>query len=197
MGDLTIETDDGEGLDDAREARDSALRDTRVQNLRVTRLQRTAARCCSAASSLNGYHQYTNASVRPRKRARGARRERLAANRFSLRKVLYACLQRTAFELLNFYAKFANLGEELLEEALCSGLSVLNGASSSAFVLHDRTRHRVVAARIGSDGTDLFWGCASLARAPIPSPSAAGTPRPVSSPVPRKCARPPALLSAG
>lgn len=66
--------------------------------------------------------------------------------------------QRTAFELLDFYAKFADVDEEELEEALCAGLSVVGGGHPGAFILHDRTKHRVIAARM-ADGVDLFWGC--------------------------------------
>lgn len=63
--------------------------------------------------------------------------------------------EKIAWELLEFYSFNADLHDEELEDALCAGLSVLRG--SCCFVLHDRKRHRVVAARTG-DGVDLFWG---------------------------------------
>ena len=61
-----------------------------------------------------------------------------------------------AWALLGAYAAVADADAETLNAALLKGLSGVSG--SFALVMHDRTRHRVVAARDKSGGQQLLWG---------------------------------------
>jgi hypothetical protein len=67
--------------------------------------------------------------------------------------------QRVAWQLLDAYAACADLSFEKMQESLASGLNSLSGGY--AFVLVDRTRHRVVAARDRQGSQPLIWGCAT------------------------------------
>lgn len=64
--------------------------------------------------------------------------------------------QRVAWALLAAYASVADASFEELQQALLKGLSALTG--SFALVMHDRTRHRVVAARDKAGAEQLLWG---------------------------------------
>jgi hypothetical protein len=65
--------------------------------------------------------------------------------------------QRVAWQLLGAYAACADLSFEAMQAALTAGLAQLTGAF--AFVLVDRLRHRVVAARDRAGAQTLLWGC--------------------------------------
>ena len=64
--------------------------------------------------------------------------------------------QRSAWSLLGYYHDHAGSDIELLKAELQSGLASLSG--SWAFVLQDRQRHRVVAARSADGEVPLLWG---------------------------------------
>lgn len=64
--------------------------------------------------------------------------------------------QRVAWALLGAYAAVADAPFEEMQSSLLKGLSAVTG--SFALVMHDRVRHRVVAARDKSGGVDLLWG---------------------------------------
>ena len=82
--------------------------------------------------------------------------------------------QRVAWQLLDAYTACADASFESMQAQLSAGLAGLGAPGASfAFVLHDRSRHRVVAARDRSGAQTLLWGCAR-ARAP---PTSAPWPR--------------------
>ena len=62
--------------------------------------------------------------------------------------------KRMAWLLLDTYAACADAAD--MEQQLMAGLAVLTGGF--AFVLHDRSRHRVVAARDRAGQQPLLWG---------------------------------------
>jgi len=64
--------------------------------------------------------------------------------------------EAAAWTLLSFYSTHAAQPTDELVRELQAALGTL-AASTFAFVLHDRRRHRVVAGRSGQ-GADLFWG---------------------------------------
>ena len=69
--------------------------------------------------------------------------------------------QRVAWALLGAYAAVADAPFEEMQSSLLKGLSAVTG--SFALVMHDRVRHRVVAARDKSGGVDLLWGLSANA----------------------------------
>lgn len=64
--------------------------------------------------------------------------------------------ERVAWQLLDAYTSCADASFESLQATLTAGLAALSGGF--AFVLHDRTRHRVVAARDRAGAQTLLWG---------------------------------------
>ena len=70
--------------------------------------------------------------------------------------------QRVAWQLLDAYTSCADASFESLQATLTAGLAALSGGF--AFVLHDRMRHRVVAARDRAGAQTLLWGCAHVPR---------------------------------
>ena len=69
--------------------------------------------------------------------------------------------QAAAWSLLEYYNRNADMGADELASCLQSALGKMVVAKNSAFafLLHDRHRHRVVAARNGD--IEMFWGCVS------------------------------------
>ena len=64
--------------------------------------------------------------------------------------------QRSAWSLLGYYWEHCSSDVELLKAEMQSGLASLSG--SWAFVLQDRQRHRVIAARSADGAVPLMWG---------------------------------------
>ena len=64
--------------------------------------------------------------------------------------------QRVAWALLGAYAAVADASFEEMQATLLKGLGAVTG--TFALVMHDRVRHRVVAARDKSGGQQLLWG---------------------------------------
>ena len=65
--------------------------------------------------------------------------------------------QRSAWSILGYYYEHAEHDLDVLKSELVAGLSSLSG--QWAFVLHDRKRHRVVAAASKDGSVGLQWGC--------------------------------------